>query len=137
MWFSMKSAVAAMRHGGWVLYDDGRSGVCQEYDPKQNEVYQSVAPGFSEKEIRSIQTIFAGLFSGSEKLGPDLAGMRIIKQERRRVSDQGREWTDYALTFEGQPGTMRIVFRVDPQTLPPTFDGILRCSGPTAMQSRG
>ena len=132
MWFSLKSAVAAMRHGDWAVYDDGRSGVRQEYDPKQNEVCQSLAPGFSEKEIRSIQTIFADLFSGSEKLGPDLAGMRIIKQERRRVSDEGREWIDHALTFEGQPGTMRIVFRVDPQTRLPHSMAYFDVGGPTA-----
>ena len=58
----------------WAVYDDGRSGIRQEYDPKQKEVYQSLRPSLTEKQIRSIQTIFSGLFRGSEKLGPDFAG---------------------------------------------------------------
>ncbi len=125
MWFSMRNTVAAARYGKWAVYDDGRSGIRQEYDPKQNEVFQTLPPGLTEKQIRSMQAVFACLFRGSKDLGPDFAGVQITKQERRRLADHQREWIEYSLTVE--PGARRLVFRVDPQTRLPQsmelFDG--------------
>jgi hypothetical protein len=119
MWFSMRNPVQAVRYGNWAVYDDGRSGIRQEYDPREKELYRLTAPADTDKLTRSIQTIFSDLFRGSEQLGPDFGGNRIAKQERRRVSDQGQEWIEYTLSLEGASSLSRVVFRVDPQDLLP------------------
>jgi hypothetical protein len=118
IWISMINAVGAMRHGSMAIFDDGTSGVRQEYDPERKEIIRTSTPPGTDKLICSMQAIFADLFRGREKVGQDIGGRPIVKQERRRVSDQGREWVDYSLSL-GSGGTPRIVFRVDPKTLLP------------------
>ncbi len=132
IWFSMSSAVAAVRSGSWALYDDGGVGIHQEYDPREKEIYRLSDLTDTKKEFRAIQTTFSDLFRGSEKLGPDLAGTRIAKQERRRVSDQGREWIEYTLSLESTAGPRRVVFLVDPQTRLPQSMEYFDANEPTS-----
>lgn len=132
LWISLTNAVSAIRHGSGAIYDDGRSGVRQEYDPKEQELYHLSAPAGTEKQIRSIQMMFADLFRGSDTLGPEFAGTRIATQQRRRLSDQGREWIEYTLSLEGPAGPQRVVFRVDPQTRLPQSMEYVDAESPTA-----
>jgi hypothetical protein len=135
IWFSLRSAVAANRDSSRVVYEDSNSGVRQEYDPKQNEIYRLSSTDVSRKEIRSAQTMFSQLFRGSERLEPNFAGVPIVKQQRRRVTDQGREWIEYTLSLDYGPQRGSIVIRVDAQTLLPASMEFSDAAEPTA-QSR-
>ncbi len=47
------------------------------------------------------------------------AARAVVKQERRQVSENGRQWIEYRLSFDKSNGITGVVFRVDPQTLLP------------------
>ena len=110
MWFSMKNAVAAGRHGDWAIYDDGRAGVRLEYDPSQKQIYRLSATPFTKKHIRAMQAIFSDLFRGSEKLGADFGGMRVVKQQRRQVSEKGGSGSSTRLSFDKSNGITGVGF---------------------------
>jgi hypothetical protein len=121
-WLSSQRSVAAARVGKWVVYDDFRTGIRQEYHPDEAKLYrmsldEPVAAGF-----RDAVEVLQQMMRGSDQLDSTGTAAEIVRQSKRTVDDGGRRLTEYSLTYRLSGGReVSSVVRVNPATkLPET-----------------
>jgi hypothetical protein len=121
-WLSTKRSVAAARAGEWVVYDDFRTGIRQEYRPDDAKLYRMSLDGPVAAGFRDAVELLRQMVRGSDQLDSTGTAAEIVRQSKRTVDDGGRRLIEYSLTYRLSGGRdVSSVVRVNPATnLPET-----------------
>jgi hypothetical protein len=117
-WFAPGRELVASRERHQALFYDQRLRIVSSYDPEEKVLYRVPdAFGSHQEEFRSLQKTFQALFRADVSLNSPDPHTRIVAQQRRRVVDGERTWTEYDLTLrlgnDADGRQARVVFRVD------------------------
>ncbi|MFT4554921.1 MAG: hypothetical protein ACI92S_000250 [Planctomycetaceae bacterium] len=129
-WFSPLREVSASRRGEAVQYDDHRLAIRHTFDPDAERLYRVPQTSNSEAGFQAFTTMFRGIFRGDNALTSGPPNMEIVEQNKRRVSENGREWIEYVLTLRPHDDLpddfdrAEMVIRVDTETLLPVRMGM-------------
>jgi hypothetical protein len=121
LWFAPGREVIGMRDRYGTVFYDQRLRIVFSYKPEEKLLYRVPDTwGSRQEEFRALQRAFRALFRADASLDSPLPNADVVGQQRRRVRDGDRQWTDYEVTLrlgtETEGPLVRLVFRVDPQT---------------------
>lgn len=113
-WFSPRDQVWASSSPDSWTYSDGSRKIRYEYQTRQPKILKSLLPANEEQKYLSLQQS-----DESDSLGPWIMGEKIVRQSRRIVEAEGRNWIEYQIVVNR--GSRFMTLRVDPRTRLPVF----------------
>jgi Protein of unknown function (DUF1559) len=117
-WLSPRQQVSAGRFGPSVRYHDHRLRIYYSYDSTERILYRLAEAGrIDSQAFRLWLETFTALARGYGRLEAPFGSLELTLRNRRLVEAEGRSWEEFELTQrEGKSRTVRLVFRVDPET---------------------
>lgn len=127
LWYSPILEVSSTRRKEWIRFNDHKLRVYHSYDVTEGVLYR--VPEVEKKRQNHwadiVDTLPLLLADGSapndplsklEFLGTRRDDLTVVNQKTEKVTDAGRWWLDYTVTFKilGQDHPFKILFRVDP-----------------------
>lgn len=122
MWLSPQHRIWAYRLNGSCRFYDGRERVKYEHGGGNRPI---VKLPLGEEEAQRVLPVEA-LSRDEHVIGPWLFGEKIIQQERHEVTEAGKMWIDFKLTFHRD--ARQATLRVDPENRLPVY---LQVESPT------
>src|SRR5262249_1499210 len=107
-------------HHDHLIYDNIRLRITERYDPAAKELVRVPLTDHDLQEATAFQAVLAGIQREKAELGSPLPDWKVVDQQKRSVTADGRRWEEHGMTLalkpEGAPEVrLQWTFRIDPK----------------------
>ncbi|MBM4094421.1 MAG: DUF1559 domain-containing protein, partial [Planctomycetes bacterium] len=136
-WLATSRGLAASRCGQFVQFCDLRLGETYQYDPGKQTLLRLPPNDLEAEEFRLVEALLAGFLRGDQELKLPDSSVQLVRQQRREIQDDGRNWLEYTLEFHAprvSPNDLTMIYRVDPATGLPREMTLHRGGAPSSLK---
>jgi hypothetical protein len=136
-WLATSRGLAASRYGQFVHFCDLRLGETYQYDPGEQRVIRLPLNDFEADEFRLMEALLAGFLRGDQELKLPDSPVQLVRQRRREIRDDGRDWLEFELEFHNprvSPNDLTMIYRIDPATGLPREMTLHRGGAPSSLK---